>query len=63
LGKEVEVFSIVNMVPYGGIPPDKRHIALLSFARIEEESIRRPAIRIAMLFATLSREQQDELVL
>jgi hypothetical protein len=63
LGEEVEVLAIVDMIPYGGIPTDKRHIPLLSFPCIEEESIRRPAICIAMLFTTLTSKQQDEWVL
>jgi hypothetical protein len=63
LGKKVEVFAIVNMIPYGSIPTDKRHIPLLSFSRIEEQSMIRPTIGIAMLFTTLPSEQQDEWVL
>jgi hypothetical protein len=62
LGEEVEVIAIVDMIPYGGIPTHKCHIALLSFPRIEEESISRPPIRIAMLFAALTRKQQDQWV-
>ena len=54
---------MVDMVPYGSIPTDKCHIALLPFPRIEKESIRRPAIRIAMLFSAFTSKQQDELVL
>jgi hypothetical protein len=58
----VEVLAIIDMIPYGGIPTHKRHIALLSFPCIEEEPIRRPAIRIPMLFTTLTCKQQDEWV-
>jgi hypothetical protein len=51
-----------DMIPYSGIPTDKRHIAVLSFPRIEEEPIRRPAIRITVLFPALTRKQHDKWV-
>jgi hypothetical protein len=63
LGEEVEVLSSVDMIPDSGIPTHKRHIALLSFAGIEEKSIFRPAICIAMLFAAFTREQHKKGVL
>jgi hypothetical protein len=63
LREEMEVLAIVDVIPYGGIPTHKRHIALLPFSRIEEEPIRRPIIRIPILFTAFTRKQQDELVL
>jgi hypothetical protein len=63
LRKKMQIFSIGNMIAYGGIASNKRHIPLLSFAGIEEEPIRRPAIGIAVLFTTLPRKQQDEWIL
>jgi hypothetical protein len=60
--KQVDVFSIRNVISYGTVASSQLHIPVLPFACVEEHTVVLPAVLIPMLLSAVTGEKKDEWV-
>ena len=60
--KQVDLLAILEVVPHSLVAPDELHISTLAFAGVEEDPVVSPAVGIAVSFALLAGEDEDEIL-